>query len=115
MGTSTSNREIRPHLSSFEVLGSEDSSDKVDQQSAEWVRCFVEFDNLPGDEVIDVPVVSDLPEGSPPQFAHKALHVHQFDAALVQAALSSRISEIQGTQEDVFGLLDEIGFSANVM
>lgn len=110
MDTSTSGNDIIPYLVALEVLGP-DSMTQTENLPV-WVRCFIEFRNLAGEDVIDIPVSIDLVANEKWHFSSKCLHVDRFDEELVKNAIQQTLQTKRATTaEEVFQHLDELGYS----
>jgi hypothetical protein len=113
MSTSSLSGQIRVKLDDLEILGP-DSTSKVEGARTEkvWVRCYLTFDNLPGEEVIDVPVIVDSSYDDLAKVQDRAIYVNRFDEHVIRSLLVAAFDQIDGQSKDkVFEQIDAIGYS----
>ena len=109
----SASEQISPYLAGLEVLGVSTEDDLgTAYEGATWIRFYIEFVNLRGEDVIDTPAFADLPEGQKATFFNRSFHVSKLDEDEIRSAVTERLSQIRSCEKaSIFAELDEIGFS----
>lgn len=107
-----SDARIQPYLSMIEDLGFEEPTSP---DSPRWIRCYVKFSGIGGEEIIDIPVIISKRIENQYKFKDRTLIVKAYSEQVVKKFISYEFQKISSySPRAVFQKLGELGRFADL-
>lgn len=114
MAISTSNNEdIIPFISYIELLGEDAEPSGQTAISPIWFRCFIEFSNINGEDVIDIKVINSLSDDDHFFINDRVVYTNTLNLSIIKKYLDSVLLSFKDKSSDiVFSRIASLGYLA---